>query len=217
MTAAGQRRLLGLPVPDEAPERDEAEPDGGIASGALATELTSRLGCAVLAMRYPVGDEFSMALTGKLYDLLARQGQPLPRAVGMTLRQLLAGADGARFPALSAAAPALFGGTAVNPRLAAPRRPPGRDYGTDSLKMAGLPAQPERFVGRTGVLGPFQRGFGGREPERRDPRHPQAQARTPADIRKDRSRTPDPPHRESHLHHRDHEVESPEMGTIPET
>ncbi len=51
-----------------------------------------------------------------------------------------------------------------------------------------------------------------RQPERRDPRPPQTQARTPADIRKDRSRTPDPSHRGSHLHHRDHEVESPEMG-----
>jgi hypothetical protein len=157
---ADQRRMLGLPVPDQRaedspddrPERDAAGSDYGPASGALATELVSRLGCAVLAMRYPVSDEFAMALTGKLYDLLARQGQPLPRAVGMTLRQLVTGADGTRYPALSAATPALFGGTALDLRLAAPGRPPGRDYGTDSLKMAGFPAQREHFVGRTGVM-----------------------------------------------------------------
>ena len=57
-----------------------------------------------------------------------------------------------------------------------------------------------------------QRKRTARQPERRDPRPPQAQARTPADIRKDRSRTPDPSHPGSHLHHRDHQVESPEMG-----
>jgi hypothetical protein len=36
--------------------------------------------------------------------------------------------------------------------LPVPRRPPGRDYGTDSLKMGGLLTQPERFVEWTGVL-----------------------------------------------------------------
>ena len=50
------------------------------------------------------------------------------------------------------------------------------------------------------------------QPERRDPRHPQAPDRTPADIRQDRRRTPHPAHRRSHLHHRHHEVESPAMG-----
>src|ERR1019366_3559055 len=109
VTAVEQRCLLGLPVPDQRskdddPERSRHPADGGSASGAVATELASRLGCAVLAMRYPVGDEFAMALTGKLYDLLARQGQPLPRAIGITLRQLL---TGTRYPALSATAAAL--------------------------------------------------------------------------------------------------------------
>ena len=34
----------------------------------------------------------------------------------------------------------------------------------------------------------------------------------PADLRQDRSRTTNQAHRRSHLHHRHHEVESPEMG-----
>jgi hypothetical protein len=154
VTAVEQRRLLGLPVPDQRskdddPERSRHPADGGSASGAVATELASRLGCAVLAMRYPVGDEFAMALTGKLYDLLARQGQPLPRAIGITLRQLL---TGTRYPALSVATPALFGGTAADLRVIAPDRNRPENYDTAALKMAGFPAQPERFVGRTGVM-----------------------------------------------------------------
>ena len=48
-------------------------------------------------MRYPVSDEFAVALSEKLYDLLADKGQPLPRAVAMTLTQLARD-----YPALSA-------------------------------------------------------------------------------------------------------------------
>src|SRR6202012_6081408 len=65
VTAPEQRRLLGLPVPNQraaAPASpactvgDRADAQGsGFAPEALATELAARLGCAVLAMRYPVG------------------------------------------------------------------------------------------------------------------------------------------------------------------
>jgi CHAT domain-containing protein len=147
VTAAQQRRLLGLPIPKtHFPERaggDSSSP------GNFATELTERLGCAVLAMRYPVADDFAIELSEKLYDLLAAKGQPLARAVGMTVRELTAGN---RFPALSAATPALFGGCAAELKLAAPRRTGPPSYRTGELKMAGFPPQPERFVGRTGVM-----------------------------------------------------------------
>ena len=128
-------------------------PPSATASGTLATELAERLGCAVLAMRYPVDDEFAIALSEKLYDLLAAKGQPLPRAVGMTLRQL-AGRAGPAFPALSVATPALFGGDGRGPVARRPgARPEPVDYDTRSaLKMAGFPPQPDRFVGRTGVM-----------------------------------------------------------------
>jgi tetratricopeptide (TPR) repeat protein len=148
VTTADQRRLLGLPTPHLAPDTKRlrtTQPD----PGALATELASRLGCAVLAMRYPVDDEFAIALSQKLYDLLARQGQPLPRAVGITLRQLARD-----HPALAVATPALFGGRAVDVKLAAPKRTGARSYATDSgdLKLAGFPPPPDRFVGRVGVM-----------------------------------------------------------------
>ena len=50
------------------------------------------------------------------------------------------------------------------------------------------------------------------QPEHRDPRHAPPPSRAPANLRKNRGRTPDQAHRGSHLHHRHHKVESPEMG-----
>jgi hypothetical protein len=159
-----QRRMFGLPAHDDSTERTRADAATGTASGALATELAGRLGCAVLAMRYPVTDDFALELTAKLYDLLIGKGQPLPRAVGMTLRQLTspgsasAGPTGAApdaaqaFPALSVATPALFGAVAADLRLAAPDRLGPLNYDTGLLTMAGFPDDPERFVGRTGLM-----------------------------------------------------------------
>jgi tetratricopeptide (TPR) repeat protein len=153
VTAEEQRRQLGLPLPDSDGTRGVAGRREEFDSGVLATELTDRLGCAVLAMRYPVGDEFAIALSGKLYELLADRGQPLPRAVGMALRQVLtSNGDAAEWPALSAATPAVFGGSAVGLTLRAPERDSAESYATGALKMAGFPPQPDRFVGRTGVM-----------------------------------------------------------------
>jgi hypothetical protein len=161
VVAGEQRRLLGLPAHDQDrddPERDSGAGPSSAASEALPGELATRLGCAVLAMRYPVGDDFAIAVTEKLYDLLADNGQPLPRAVGMTLRELSQLSDESRipgtggFPALSMATPALFGGIAADLRLAAPSRVKPGDFGPDQLNMAGFPPEPKRLVGRTAVL-----------------------------------------------------------------
>jgi CHAT domain len=154
MPAEEQRRLLGLPLPGADGTRGAAGRPEQFDSGALATELADRLGCAVLAMRYPVGDDFAIALSAKLYELLADKGQSLPRAVGMALRHVLtSGGDGAaEWPTLSAATPAVFGGRAVGLTLRAPEREAAESYTTGALKMAGFPPQPDRFVGRTGVM-----------------------------------------------------------------
>ena len=154
---ASQRRLLGLPLPDEpAPQRTPGLRGANPASGSFAIELARRLNCAVLAMRYQVSDEFAIALGWKLYTLLADEGQPLPAAVGMTLRELASRAvdtvgNGPAFPALSAATPALFGRRAVDLRLAAPDSAGAADDAR-SLKMAGFPPQAARFIGRTSVM-----------------------------------------------------------------
>ena len=134
----------------------------------LATGLAGRLGCAVLAMRYPVNDDFAIALAGKLYDLLAAKGQPLPRAVGMTLRELAATPDAARYPALSVATPAVFGEVAADLRLAAPDRLGPLDYDTGQLKMAGFPPQagPVRGADRGDGAGQLRPGRRERGPWR---------------------------------------------------
>lgn len=164
MLADEQRRLLELPARahDDPAERDAGDGTPSTVPGALATELADRLGCAVLAMRYPVGDDFALALSGKLYSLLADEGQPLPRAVGITLRELSPRADQTEpaggeagtgaFPALSLATPALFGGLAADLRLAAPSRQDPARQDTERRTMAGFPPEPPRFVGRTAVL-----------------------------------------------------------------
>jgi tetratricopeptide (TPR) repeat protein len=146
-TAAEQRKLLGLPVP-RARFLKRTDPDAS-SPGSFVTELTGRLNCAVLAMRYSVDDDFAIGLSEKLYNLLADKGQPLARAVGMTVKELAASG---RFPVLSAVTPALFGARAVELRLAAPWRTGAPCYGTAKLKMAGFPPEPERLVGRTGVM-----------------------------------------------------------------
>ena len=170
LTAAGQRQLLGLPLsggqvarPEagntdqgangaEAAGNEESPAQGdGFGAGTLATELVGRLGCAVLAMRYPVADTFAATLTSTLYGLLADKGQPVPQALGIALSQTVAKLPRFLCPPLSAATPALFGERAVGLKLAAPYRTQAESNDAQ-LKMTGFPPQPERFVGRTAVM-----------------------------------------------------------------
>ena len=127
VTAGEQRRLLGLPTGLRRFARrsdDDAGDRGESASEALATEFAARLGCAVLAMRYPVGDEFAMALAGKLYELLAREGSA---AAARGRDDAAAAARLKRLPGVSAATPALFGGRAVRPAPGSTGSPPARE------------------------------------------------------------------------------------------
>jgi len=82
-TAAETLRLLGITPPRAMEARAQAEPAEALP--ALAQELTRRLGCAVLAMRYPVDDDFAIALSEALYELLLGKGNPLPRALQLAL------------------------------------------------------------------------------------------------------------------------------------
>jgi hypothetical protein len=152
---ASKRRLLGVPEDARGDTASGVQPEddaGGQAAGALATELAARLDCAVLAMRYPVSDEFSAALTSRLYDLLIREEQALPRALAVSLAQTVASPPTAARPALSAATPALFGARAADLTLPKPAQPLPATDDRGALPMAGFPPQPERFVGRTQVM-----------------------------------------------------------------
>jgi hypothetical protein len=152
---AQQRRVLGLPAADHraAGPGDAGHPGADSApTGALAARVAERLGCAVLATRYPVSGEFAAALAGTLHPLLA-EGRPLAEALGVTLRRLAAFTT---FPALSQAAPFLvapsyFGGAADVTLSASAAQDPGGDRPASS-RMTGFGPRPPRFAGRAGVL-----------------------------------------------------------------
>ena len=98
VTIAACQSAAAADQPHDQPERITATPAAPAAS--LATGLARSLGCAVLAMRSPVTDEFAGALTRKLYDLLVLKGRALPSALAITLRQLAP-----EHPPLSAGSP----------------------------------------------------------------------------------------------------------------
>ncbi|WP_007515665.1 ATP-binding protein [Pseudofrankia saprophytica] len=124
--------------------------DSGNGSGAgLARGLVDALGCAVLAMRYPVGDEFAIRLTDRFYDLLLDKGRTLDTATGLAVVHAAGPAPTAAIPPPCAVTPVLLG-PAEGLRLAAPTG--AVDLGTVSTRTAWLPAEPARFVGRVAVM-----------------------------------------------------------------
>jgi tetratricopeptide (TPR) repeat protein len=116
----------------------------------LARELVARLGCAVVAMRFPVVDDFAIALDEQLYEGLLGQDHTLARALQLALPQAAGERPSVRAPALSVATPALFGPLATDLRLVPPRGEP--DFNVNTAKTSFFPDEPARFVGRVGVL-----------------------------------------------------------------
>ena len=116
--------------------------------GGMARELGRELQCPVLAMRYPVIDDFAIALTGGFYRLLWESGQPVDAALRLALADLTAAGPSAAVPPISLAVPTLFG-TGADLVL---RPPTGRRPDLSAARMAGFPQEPQRFVGRTQVL-----------------------------------------------------------------
>ncbi|MEU6223365.1 NB-ARC domain-containing protein [Streptomyces sp. NPDC047042] len=117
----------------------------------LASSLAGRLDCAVVGMRFPVVDDFAIALSGKLYESLLIRDQPLATALALALASTVPDRPTPSFPALSAVTPALFGRSAAALRLSAPPSGP-LVYDAEKLKLAGFLDQPARFVGRVGLM-----------------------------------------------------------------
>ncbi len=111
----------------------------------LGQRLAQQLDCAVLAMRYRVRDQFARELVLGLYDRLLRQGQPLPGALQLTLRQLLV--PGASTPSLALVTPILFGPNAAGLKLE-PRRRRVASFQLPTVGLSGFPSPPPSFVGR---------------------------------------------------------------------
>ncbi len=147
LTAAEHLHLLGL-----APAIREGEhSDEGGSLPAVATELVRRLDCAVLAMRYPVVDDFAIALAESFYALVLGKGQSVARALALTLPRVAPQPPTPAAPALSIATPALFGARAAELTLAPPPGAPAV-FDVEREKLARFPAQPARFVGRVGPM-----------------------------------------------------------------
>jgi hypothetical protein len=157
-------RWVGL---DEQAEKLEQQagpgPDGvggeQVATG-IARALVEQLGCPVVAMRYPVADEFAVAFAAELYERLlgsrdavrGGRGQPLAVALARAVRAAAGQTPSSARPVLSLATPVLLAGSGPGAELVldVPLQAPVLDVGPG--RMEKFPAEPERFVGRAAIM-----------------------------------------------------------------
>jgi CHAT domain-containing protein/AAA ATPase-like protein len=143
-------RLIGLP--DQAGQVEQAElgEHPGLITG-LARALAAELDCAVLAMRYPVTDDFAIAFGAQFYERLLGHAQPAATAAARAaVAAGPAGQPTPSLPALSLGTPGMFGGRAAGLTLPPPRGKPAMDLNEPGL--AYFPPEPERFVGRVAAM-----------------------------------------------------------------
>jgi tetratricopeptide (TPR) repeat protein len=162
-TTAETLRLLGLTEQAQALQSAKAEPSGQPTATAerpapqvpgLARALVNDLDCAVVAMRYPVHDEFAIAFGDVFYEHLLSRRQPVDVAAARALAQTAGPTPSMSRPAVSLATPGVFG-RAAGLTLPTPR---GRlRVNTTDPKMAYFdppygPGEPPRFVGRAAAM-----------------------------------------------------------------
>ncbi|MGH3853033.1 MAG: CHAT domain-containing protein [Pseudonocardiaceae bacterium] len=135
-TTAETLRWLGLDDPAAELETQAAQETPATPEG-VARALVAELGCAVVAMRYPVIDDFAIGFADALYDRLFRQGQTLDRAVAAAVHAVIGPAPSSACPPLSVATPALFGASAAGLVLTPPTGKP--DLDPEDRVMAGVP------------------------------------------------------------------------------
>jgi len=149
-TTAQTLRLLGLTEQAEAVEAGESGERGATQIPGLARALVRELDCAVVAMRYPVADEFAIAFGDVLYEHLFSRRQPVDLAAARAVAQAADPAVSAAWPALSVATPGVFGTRAAGLTLPVPRGRPDMDPA--GQPMAYFPSEPARFVGRAAAM-----------------------------------------------------------------
>jgi tetratricopeptide (TPR) repeat protein len=130
-------------------EGDQVGPPEQVITG-IARALVTELGCAVVAMRYPVTDDFATAFTEDLYERLMGRGQQLGTALARAVPEAAGPQATPARPAISLATPMLFGAHAAGLTLEAPQGQPVLD--TALLRMERFPREPERFVGRAQAM-----------------------------------------------------------------
>ena len=148
-TTAQALRLVGLADQADAVEAGSGDQSAGAATG-LARSLVRELGCAVVAMRYPVTDEFAIAFGDVLYEQLLSRQQPVDTAVARAVAAAAGAEPSAARPAVSIATPGVFGASAAGLTLKPPRGTPLLNPADRA--MAYFPDEPKRFVGRAAAM-----------------------------------------------------------------
>jgi CHAT domain len=150
-TTAETLRWLGLDDPATELEAQVAQEAGSATSPVgLARALVAELRCAVVAMRYPVIDDFAVGFAEEFYDRVFRQSQPVDRALAAAVPATAGITPSAARPAISVGTVALFGAGAAGLALAPPPGQPIMDPA--GQRMAGFPPEPPRFVGRAEAM-----------------------------------------------------------------
>jgi len=149
ITHAQAREMLRLPR-DGGQTLTESGAMESTVLPSLAEQLSSELDCAVVAMRFPVGDDFAIDLTSGLFYQLLENGQPLACALQLSLDEALGDGRGDTFPALSPITPMLYGASAGQLKFAPPREKP--DFELPVTGLQSFPRPPEHFVGRVGPM-----------------------------------------------------------------
>ena len=119
----------------------------------LARTVAEELNCGVLAMRFPVGDEFAIELAQQVYGGVFESGQPLHQALRYAMTELCGPPQTAaprRHSALAVATPTLFGQTLLSLSLCPRQAHAEPDAGDTPLAL--FPPAHERLVGRVREL-----------------------------------------------------------------
>jgi len=158
-TIAETLRWLGLeeqarPLETEAGEQASAAP---MLAG-VARALAGELGCAVVAMRYPVADRFAIAFARELYERLLGVRDSLPRSqgqpLGVAVARAVTAAAGPGRARVALVTPVLLSAVAevdaAGLVLDAPAGQPLLDPGL--VKLERFPPEADRFVGRAQAM-----------------------------------------------------------------
>jgi hypothetical protein len=110
----------------------------------LGYEVATALGCAVVAMRYPVDERFSVAFSQAFYQSVLADGAALEDAVHSSLLEALERAPGTP---LSIATPVL-----ITPAAGLRLGPLATASTAEPHMWSGVPDESEFFVGRSQIL-----------------------------------------------------------------
>jgi len=130
------------------------------AQSGLARAVVNRLGCAAVAMRYPVADDFAVSFADEFYSRIFERRQTVDRAFAESVAAAAGPAPTVSRPALSIGTPAVFGASSHGLALVPPRGRPSLD--PVRVRMAGFPPEPERFVGQSAVMAAASRALAAR-------------------------------------------------------